>query len=356
VIVGGGRRGVVTTCCYIARIAGVRSAMPMFKALKLCPSATVVKPRMEVYAAESRRIRALMEGLTPLVEPLSLDEAFLDLSGTERLFGAAPALSLARLAARIEREIGITVSIGLSHAKFLAKLGSDMDKPRGFTVIGRAETAAFLADLPVGRLSGVGPGLAARLARDGFAVAGQLRAAEPADLVARYGGIGARLHALACGEDDRRVSPDRAPQSISAETTFDEDIADRDRLEGHLWRLAIRVSDRAKAKGLAGRRVTLKLTTAGFRRLTRQTSLDRPTDLADRIWREAAALLDHAAGAAPFRLVGVGIGQLEAARPGADGDLFADDLALQRDRAERASDSIRARFGSGAIYRGRMLR
>ena len=354
VIVGGGRRGVVTTCCYIARIAGVRSAMPMFKALRLCPGAAVIRPRMEVYAAESRRIRRLMEALTPLVEPLSLDEAFLDLSGTERLFGAPPALSLARLAARIEAEIGISVSVGLSHAKFLAKLGSDMDKPRGFTVIGRAETPGFLATLPVGRLWGVGPGLADRLAREGYHVAGDIAAADPRGLVARYGSVALRLRALAEGRDDRRVTPERPVKSISAETTFDEDIADAARLDGHLWRLAIRVSDRAKARGLAGRTVVLKLTDARFARMTRQVSPATPTDLADRIHAAASGLLDQAMAAAPFRLIGVGLTGLGPAGPGAP-ELF-DDAAARRERAERITDSIRARFGGNAIFHGRILR
>ena len=354
VIVGGGRRGVVTTCCYIARIAGVRSAMPMFKALALCPEAQVIRPRMELYAAESRRIRALMDELTPLVEPLSLDEAFLDLAGTERLLGASPALSLARLAARIEAELGITVTVGLSHAKFLAKIASDMDKPRGFTVIGQGESAAFLKDLPVGRLPGVGPGLAARLGRDGIERVGDLRGADPARLLARHGAVATRLMALAAGRDDRAVRPDRPVKSISAETTFEDDLADQERLDGHLWRLALRVSDRAKAKGLAGERVTLKLTRSDFRRITRQTGLGAPSDLADRIHAAATALLGQAMDQAPFRLIGVGLAALSP-RDAPAPALF-EDAALQRERAERASDSIRARFGGSAIFRGRALR
>jgi len=354
VIVGGGRRGVVTTCCYIARIAGVRSAMPMFKALRLCPEATVIAPRMEVYAAVSRRIRALMESLTPLVEPLSLDEACLDLSGTERLFAAPPALSLARLAARIEAEIGITVSIGLSHARYLAKIASDMDKPRGFTVIGRHETRGFLAGLPVSRLPGVGPALAERLTAAGLHNAGDIRLADPARLHGVAGAGAGRLIALAEGRDDRRVTPDRPVKSISAETTFEEDIAELDRLEGHLWRLAIRVSDRAKAKGLVGESVVLKLTRADFSRLTRQTRLARQSDLADTLYRAASGLLPGLLGEGPFRLIGVGLSGLVPAGPEIP-QLFEDD-ATHRVAAERASDRIRARFGGSAIFRGRSLR
>jgi DNA polymerase-4 len=353
-IVGGGRRGVVTTCCYIARIAGVRSAMPMFKALRLCPDAAVVRPRMEVYAAVSRAIRAEMEALTPLVEPLSLDEAFLDLTGTERLLGAPPAVSLAGLARRIEREIGVTVSIGLSHAKFLAKTASDLDKPRGFSAIGRAETLDFLGPRPVRSLWGVGATLAARLEADGLARIADLRARSEAELVARHGSVGRRLHALAHGRDDRAVTPDRPVKSVSAETTFEADIAEADPLLGHLWRLAVRVSDRAKAKGVAGRTATLKLKTARFRTLTRQAPLGEATNLADDLYRAGESLLAQALGEGPFRLLGIGLGGLEPARE-AEAALF-DDARAARIRAERVSDQIRARFGPQTIFRGRALR
>ena len=248
VIVGGGRRGVVSTCCYIARVAGVRSAMPMFKALELCPNAVVVRPRMQLYEAIGRDIRERMRRLTPQVEPLSLDEAFLDLAGTERLLGGPPALSMARLAMEIEREVGVTVSVGLSHNKYLAKIASDLDKPRGFAVIGWAETLGFLAPRPVSGIWGVGQALADRLEADGIRTNADLRRVEVAQLVARYGRIGRRLHELALGIDARRVDPDRPVKSISSETTFDEDIGDADRLIGHLWRLAVSTSDRAKAR------------------------------------------------------------------------------------------------------------
>ncbi len=356
-IVGGGRRGVVATCCYIARIAGVRSAMPMFKALKLCPGAVVVRPRMEVYAAASRQIRAAMTALTPLVEPLSLDEAFLDLSGTERLLGAPPALSMARLAARIEREIGITVSVGLSHNKYLAKVASDLDKPRGFSVIGRAETLDFLAPRPVRSIWGVGVALARRLEADGIHAIADLRPIGAAGLVASYGSIGQRLHELSHGIDPRRIDPDQSVKSISSEATFDTDISDPDQLTGHLWRLAVKTSDRAKAKGLAGATVTLKLKCADFRGLTRQERLTAPTSLADTIFRQGEAMLAGMLARAPFRLIGIGISDLEeidgAAAP--PPDLFEEDQTARR-RTEAATDEIRARFGKGAIIRGRALR
>ncbi|TVQ52267.1 MAG: DNA polymerase IV [Rhodobacteraceae bacterium] len=354
VIIGGGRRGVVATACYVARIRGVKSAMPMFKALARCPDAVVVKPRMEVYAAVSRRIRALFEALTPLVEPLSLDEAFLDLSGTERLHGAPPAAVLARLQARIEREVGVTVSVGLSWNKFLAKLASERDKPRGFAMIGRAETEDFLAALPVSAIWGVGATMRTALAAEGIDTIADLRRADPARLVARHGAAGARLHALAWGRDARAVSPDRTAKNLSAETTFEEDVDDPQALAAHLWRLTVKVSDRLKAKGLAGRVVTLKLKRRDFRLLTRRASLAAPTDLSDILFRAAAPLLDREAAHGPFRLIGLGAGDLGPGVAGLPGDLF-DPAAATRATAERAADSIRARFGADAIAKGRGL-
>jgi DNA polymerase-4 len=352
VIVGGGPRGVVATACYLARIHGVKSAMPMFKALALCPDAVAVKPRMAVYAEVSRRIRALMEALTPLVEPLSLDEAFLDLSGTARLHRAPPALLLARLQSRIASEIGVTVSVGLSHNKFLAKLASERDKPRGFAVIGRAETEDALAALPVSAIWGVGRSLAQALAAEGLRTIADLRARDAAGLIARHGAMGARLHALAWGRDARAVSPEREARSMSAETTFERDIADPEALSARLWRLCVRVADRLKARGLAGRSVTLKLRRADFRLLTRAARLADATQLADVIFATAAPLLAREATGARFRLIGVSLSALEPAA-GTEAALPFDDAAGRRARAERATDEIRARFGSDAIGKGR---
>jgi DNA polymerase-4 len=351
VIIGGDRRGVVATACYIARIRGVRSAMPMFKALSLCPDAVVLKPRMAVYAAVSRQIRALFEALTPLVEPLSLDEAFLDLRGVEKLHGEPPALTLMRLQRRIESETGVTASIGLSHNKFLAKLASDIDKPRGFSVIGRAETEDFLSARPVSAIWGVGRSLEAALAADGFRTVSDLRQADKATLTARYGAMGVRLHDLAWGRDARIVSPDRDAKSLSSETTFDSDIADADTLRVHLWRLSVKVSDRLKAKDLAGRVVVLKLKRRDFRTLTRRRSLTAPTQLADVIYREGALLLERELDAGPFRLIGVGLGSLSTATP--DMPDLLDPDAVRRARAERAADEVRRRFGENAIGKGR---
>lgn len=356
VIVGGGQRGVVSTACYLARIRGVRSAMPMFQALKLCPEAVVVKPRFSAYTQASRAIRAMMEEMTPAIEPLSLDEAFLDLTGTTRLHGAPPAVMLARLTKRMEDELGLTGSVGLSHNKFLAKIASDLDKPRGFSVIGQAETQAFLARQPVRIIWGVGTATQAALEKAGIRGIADLLRWDRQDLMARFGQMGERLYHLARGEDRRRVSRDAGLKSISKETTFFEDTADPDILDGHIWRLAEQVADRAKAKGLSGRTVTLKLKRGDFQLVTRRHSLPDPTQLTDRIYRAAKELFDHAGVAGPFRLIGVGISDLA---PEAEADLSRDLLdpeAGQRAKAERATDAIRARFGAGAIIKGRSLR
>lgn len=356
VIVGGGRRGVVSTACYIARIHGVRSAMPMYQALKLCPEAVVVPPRGAVYAAVSRAIRAMMEEMTPAIEPLSLDEAFLDLSGTARLHGAAPAVLLARLVRRMEAELGISGSIGLSHNKFLAKIASDLDKPRGFAVIGRAETEAFLGPRPVGLIWGVGAVGQAGLEAAGIRTFDDLRRWGVEDLTARFGSGGQRLWHLARGQDARRVAADAPIKSISNETTFFDDIADADLLDGHVWRLSEKVSDRAKARGLAGRVVTLKLKSPAFRLVTRRVSLREPTQLADTIYRTARGLYDAAGAGRPWRLIGVGLSELSAADAADRTADLLDPGAAARARAERAADAIRARFGAEAIVKGRALR
>jgi DNA polymerase-4 len=355
-IVGGGTRGVVSTCCYLARIKGVRSAMPMFQALKLCPDAVVVKPRFPAYVEASRAIRAMMEALTPAIEPLSLDEAFLDLTGTERLHGAPPAVLLARLTRDMETQLGLTGSIGLSHNKYLAKIASDLDKPRGFSVIGRAETEAFLKPRSIRIIWGVGTATQTALEGAGIRTIADLLRWDRTDLIARFGGMGDRLWSLARGQDSRRVTRDEKLKSISKETTFHDDTADPDLLDGHVWRLSEQVADRAKAKALSGRTVTLKLKTSAFHLITRRQSLTDPTQLTDRIYRAARDLFEHAANAGPFRLIGVGISDLA---PEAQADLSADLLdpeAARRAAAERATDAIRARFGTEAIIKGRALR
>ncbi|MBV9904849.1 MAG: DNA polymerase IV [Alphaproteobacteria bacterium] len=351
-IVGGGRRGVVSTCCYIARISGVRSAMPMFKALELCPQAVVVPPDFTKYTKAAREIRAMMFDLTPQVEPLSLDEAYLDLAGTERLHGVTPAQSLARMSKRIEAEVGITVSIGLSFNKFLAKLASELDKPRGFAVIGKAEAVAFLRDKPISTIRGAGPALQARLAKDGITHIFQLQELAAKELGKRYGATGLWLHRLANAQDTRTVEPDGETKSISSETTFDTNIAKLEELEAILWRQAERVSARAKASGMGGRTVVLKLKTANFKLKTRSVSLDTPTQLADRIFRTARDALRREADGTAYRLLGVGLQQIVDAEACDAADLV-DDGQSKRAAAERAMDKVRAKFGATSLGKGR---
>jgi len=356
VIIGGGRRGVVSTACYVARIRGVRSAMPMFKALELCPEAVVVRPRFDAYVQASSAIRAMMEELTPSIEPLSLDEAFMDLTGTEKLHGAPPAVMLARLVKRMKDELGLTGSIGLSHNKFLAKVASDLDKPQGFAVIGAAETRDFLADKPVRLIWGVGAASQASLDAAGIHTFSDLRRWERKDLGARFGSMGDRLWHLARGQDSRPVARDPRMKSISNETTFHEDTNDPDLLDGHIWRMAEKVSDRAKAKGLAGRVVTLKLKRANHTLLSRRIALRDATQVADKIYRTARDLFDQVGREGPYRLLGVGLSDIvPASNADLSGDLL-DPNAETRAEAERATDKIRQKFGEDAILKGRALR
>ncbi len=358
-IIGGETRGVVSTACYIARIRGVKSAMPMFQAMKLCPDAVVLPPRMDTYAEVSRSIRALMQDLTPDVEPLSLDEAFLDLSGTARLHGAPPALLLARLVKQMKDDLGITGSIGLSHNKFLAKVASDMDKPRGFYVIGQSDTAAFLHDRPVRLIWGIGPAAQNNLEAAGIRTFADLLRWERADLNARFGSTGDRLWHLARGQDTRKISAHRPIKSISNETTFNTDTMTADILDGYLWHLAVKVSDRAKARSLSGRVVTLKLKKSDHKSLTRRLTLREPTQMADTIYRTASDLLANAIDQGPFRLLGCGLSDLHPQSTHNQSSAIADLLdpgAQKRADAERATDKIRERFGKDAIIKGRALR
>ena len=352
VIVGGGRRGVVSAACYVARTFGVHSAMPMFKALKACPGAVVIRPDMEKYAAVSREVRALFREVTPLVEPLSLDEAFLDLSGTTRLHGRSPAQTLARICARIETEIGVTASVGLSFNKFLAKVASDLDKPRGFAIIGRGDVEGFLSRQPVSIIWGAGKVLQKKLAADGIRTIAQLQKIPEEKLVARYGSMGRRMARFARGEDSRKVEPHAGAKSLSAETTFETDIADFEVLDQKLWRLCETVSRRLKAKDLAGRTVVLKLRTPDFRIRTRSVTLPDPTQLADRIHPAARDLLRRECDGTFFRLIGVGLGAIGSATH-ADPQDLADPDRGRREKAERAVDNLRERFGRNAIGKGR---
>ena len=350
-IVGGGQRGVVSTCCYIARTYGVRSAMPMFKALEACPDAVVVRPDMHKYAQVGEQVREMMRALTPLVEPISIDEAFLDLTGTQRLHGASIDHVLAGFARDVEKNIGITVSVGLSYCKFLAKIASDLDKPRGFAVIGEAEALEFLRDKPVGMIWGVGRVTRERLEADGYRLIGDLQRADETDLMRRYGMEGQRLSRLAHGVDTRDVSPERETKSVSNETTFHGDIRDVDTLARELWRMSEKVSDRLKESELAGSTITLKLKSSDFKSRTRARTLNEPTQLATRIFNAARDCLEKEADGTAFRLIGVGVSHLCDASEADHGDLA--DTQTTRDKArEAAVDALRKKFGGDAVVRG----
>ncbi len=356
VIVGGGKRGLVSACCYIARIHGVRSAMPMFKALAACPDAVVIRPNMEKYKTVGYQIRDLMRTATPLVEPISIDEAFLDLSGTERVHHGPPAETLARLSKQIEDEIGVNVSIGLSFNKFLAKLASDIDKPRGFAVIGEAEAVTFLADKPVGILWGVGKALRRKLDKDGITRVGQLRDIEENELIARYGSIGRRLSRFANAKDMRSVDPESRAKSVSAETTFQDDVADIEALRVSLWHLSEKVARRLGRSSLACDGVQLKLKTADFKTVTRSRKLPGATRLADDIYAAAETLLiGEADGRKLYRLIGVGAERLMSGEH-ADRPDLADPDRQKRVKVADAIDSVRAKFGDKVIGKGRGFR
>ncbi|MDD1500239.1 DNA polymerase IV [Agrobacterium sp. CNPSo 3708] len=350
-IIGGGKRGVVSTACYIARIHGVRSAMPMFKALEACPDAVVIKPNMEKYSQVGRQVRMMMQDLTPLVQPISIDEAFLDLSGTERLHHDPPARVLAQFARRVEKEIGITVSVGLSYCKFLAKVASDLQKPRGFSVIGEREATRFLATRPVTTIWGVGKAFAATLEADGIRMISQLQEMEETDLMRRYGTMGQRLYRLSRGIDDREVHTNDPAKSVSAETTFFNDISRYEDLVPVLRSLSEKVAWRLKKNATAGQTVVLKMKTADFKSRTRNKRLEDPTQLADRIFRTGLSLLERETDGTKFRLIGIGVTDLcDPAQ--ADPPDLVDKTAGRRAAAEAAMDKLREKFGKGTVETG----
>jgi DNA polymerase-4 len=353
VIVGGGVRGVVTAACYVARIYGVRSAMPMFKALKACPEAVVIKPDFPKYTAAARQIRALMLALTPLVQPLSIDEAVLDLAGTADLHGAPPAAVLARFARAVEAEVGVTVSIGLAPNRLLAKIAAGRDKPRGFCVIG-AEAPALLAPEPVRLLPGVGPALARKLETMGITRLGHLQALDERG-ARRLGEDGPALVARARGQDTRRVDPSRDTRSISAETTFNTDLATQAALERPLWLLCEKLAGRLRAAEFSAGGVVLKLKTAAFASRTRAQRLPNPTVLPDVLFAAARTLLAREVDGTAFRLIGVGAASLLPLSQADPPDL-ADPEAPRRAAAQAAVDALRVRFGTAAIGRGRSLK
>jgi DNA polymerase-4 len=323
VIVGHpGGRGVVTTACYIARRTGVRSAMPMFQALELCPGATVIPPNMGKYRDVGLEVREIFREATEAIEPVSLDEAYLDLSPEHRCADMPAAEALALIAHRVESEIGITVSIGLAPNKLLAKLASELQKPRGFSVIGKGEARSFLAGLAVSKINGVGPATAQRLKAAGIETIADLQQVSETELVARHGKFGRRLARFAVGEDDRAVTPDRPTKSISAETTFRKDTGSIDELMATLEALAPRVASSLVRKGLAGSAVVVKLKTAGFQIVTRTRRLAHPTQRADVLIEAARGLVEKEADGRLFRLAGIGVDGIVPSAEADPPDLF----------------------------------
>ena len=317
-----GGRGVVTTACYIARRYGVRSAMPMFQALEKCSHAVVIPPEMAKYKRVSQQIREIFATATEFIEPVSLDEAYLDLGDQHDSLAGPPARLLAEVALRIEAEVGITVSIGLAPNKFLAKLASEQQKPRGYSVIGAAEAKSFLATLPIAKINGVGAVTAERLQSAGFRTIGDLQSASEMQLVTQFGRLGRRLALFAHGEDDRAVTPDRAAKSISAETTFRRDTASVAELVATAEDLSARVAGQLLRRDVAGGTVVLKLKTSDFRLLTRSHRLSHPTQRAGVLLEAARHLLEKEADGRSFRLLGIGVDQLSPAAEADPPDLF----------------------------------
>lgn len=353
VIVGGGKRGVVSTACYVARQYGVGSAMPMFKALKACPDAVVIKPDFAKYVFESDRILGALGRLTPLIQPLSLDEAWVDLSGTERLNGGPAAFQLIRFQKQIEQETGLTVSIGLAPNRFLAKMASEMDKPRGFSVIGAGDARALLAPRSVTALPGVGPVFGKALRSDGYATIGDLARADVRDLVKRYGESGLRLYDLAHARDARAVNPERDRKGMSAETTFNEDLSTAEALEAELWPLCEKLASKARRDGVASRVLVLKLRRTDFKIVTRRISLAEPVQTARALFAAGRDLLRPELGP-PYRLIGIGMADIQDAEDAPVGLFQSAETRLLK--TERAIDRLREKFGKDAVVAGRALK
>ncbi len=356
VIVGGIRgRGVVSAASYEARKFGVHSAMPMSTARRLCPQGHFLPVRMARYAQISLQIRDIFFTFTPQVEPLSLDEAFLDVRGCEQTIAPAPEIAR-RIKQRIQAETGLIASVGVACNKFLAKLASDHGKPNGFVVVPAAQVATFLAPLPVGRIWGVGKKAEQRLHALGVRTIGQLAALPRRVAIAHFGKAGRHMWELAQGRDDRAVVPDREARSISTETTFAQDIGDRTVLRAALLDLADHLASRLRHAGLYARGVDLKIRSSEFRTWTRSTSLAEATHQTEMLWQAAAELFERALvpEMLPVRLLGVGATRL--ARDGAVQRGLFDGEAVEKQTAlDRAVDAIRGQFGSAAIQRGSLL-
>ena len=362
VIVGGSAegRGVVAAASYAVRRFGVHSAMPTATALRLCPDAIVLPVRMSHYAAISRQIREVFARYTPLVEPLSLDEAFLDVSGCEKLFGSPE-----RIARRIKQEIldetGLIASVGVAPNKFLAKIASDLEKPDALVIVDPKRIAEFLDPLPVGRIWGVGKVTASVMHRLGVNTIGQLRSIPIETLRQHFGDAGDHFWRLARGIDQRKVVPDRQAKSLSHETTFATDITELESLRYRLWELTEQVARRLRRTDRHGRTVQIKLRFSDFRTVTRSRTLPRPSDTTADFWHATQELLDAALPSATItpgiRLVGMGISGLADPRP-VQQRLFADPATAQHEQQrqlDRVTDTIHTRFGTTSITRATSL-
>ncbi len=348
VIIGGGKRGVVSTACYIARSYGVKSAMPTFMARKLCPNAVFIKPDMKLYSENARKIRAIFEEVTPSVEAVSIDEAYLDLSGTQKLHGLNPAQLLAKIANRIEDEIGITISIGLSENKFLAKTASDMDKPRGFYIISKAEVPKLLWNREIGFLHGVGKATAARFNKLGYKLIGDIAKANKFKFISQFGEHGEWLYNIANGNDNRKVESEHNTKSISTETTFVEDVKDYESIRTALKNLCEKLARTARIKKLVGKTINIKLKTHDFKTITRQISTT-PTQTSKTIFKFADEMLKKEMAKSPFRLIGIGLSELLDENSQNNYDLFMEvDKNLE---LERAIDKISDKFGRDIFKR-----
>jgi len=344
-------RGVVAACSYEARKFGVRSALPISRAWKLCPKGAYVRPRMARYAEVSREIMEILRRFTDLVEPLSIDEAFLDITGSLALFGAP--IQIARAVKKqIHEATGLTASAGVAPNKFLAKIASDWKKPDGLVVVEPNDVEGFLRDLPISRLWGVGPKTEERLLEMGLHTIGEIRDRKQEDLMHALGGsLGMHLHELAMGHDERPVVPDWEPKSVSNETTFDEDTRDREVLVATIRRLGESVGRRLRRENYQARKVTLKLRYEPFETHTRQVSVKKPIDTDEEIIRLALSLFDQFSLERRIRLIGVGTGEI--VRPGeGPTQLGLFDEPQKESVIDRAVDTIRDRFGDDLIQRG----
>jgi len=350
VVVGGSadRRGVVSAANYEARKYGVHSAMPMATALRHCPSAVVLPTRMSHYAAISRQIREVFHRFTPTVEPLSLDEAFLDVEGCEGLFGPPPDIAVA-VKRTILDETGLVASVGVAPNKFLAKVASDLDKPDGLVIVDPDRVVEFLDPLPISRLWGIGKVSAKALRKVGINTVGQVRQLSEQTLTQKFGEVGSRLWNLSHGIDNRSVVPDREAKSISHETTFAVDLADRDVLQSWLLELVEQVAERLRRNDLRARTVNLKLRYSDFETITRSKSFADTSNSTTQIWEAATELLDRCAENRPIRLIGIGVSNITRCGT-AQQSLFAEER--QESKLDSVADSIRARFGRSALRRG----